>query len=183
MPRVCVLLAEGFEEIEAVTIIDVLRRAEVEVVTLSVQGALDVKGSHGISVRADRMLREAARESWDMVVLPGGIPGSNHLRDSPEVQDLLKRQHRAGGRIGAICAAPIALGAAGLLEGKRATSYPGFEKELRGATCLAEPVVRDGTIVTSRGVGTALAFALELVAELSSRQVADELEKRMLVSA
>lgn len=184
MARVCVLLAEGFEELEAITIIDILRRAEIEVVTLSIQGRdLRVKGSHGITVEADKALGDTTDEAWDMVVLPGGLPGATNLRDAAEVQQLLKKQNQAGKRIGAICAAPIALGAAGILEGKKATSYPGFEDELRGATCVADRVVRDGNVVTSRGPGTAIEFALEIASELTSHEVARDLRKGMLVEA
>jgi 4-methyl-5(b-hydroxyethyl)-thiazole monophosphate biosynthesis len=183
MPRACVLLAAGFEEIEAVTIIDVLRRAEVEVITLSIEGGLAVRGSHGITVEADRKLADAQGESWDAVLLPGGIPGATNLRDSRAVQDLIKKQHGREGRIGAICAAPIALGAAGVLAGRKATSYPGFEKELRGATCVSDRVVRDGNITTSRGPGTALDFALAVAAELRGAAVADTLRRGMLVGS
>lgn len=186
MSRVCVLLAQGFEEIEAMTIIDVLRRAEVEVVTLSVGGKgdsdLEVEGSHGVTVLADQTLASGMDATWDMVILPGGLPGATNLRDDEHVRALLERQNSSGRRIGAICAAPIALGAAGILEGKRATSYPGFEGELRGATYLTHTVVRDGNIVTSRGPGTALPFALEIVSELQGQQVARELQNGMLVS-
>ena len=182
MARVCVLLAEGFEELEAITIIDILRRAEVEVVTLSVQGSdLRVKGSHGVTVEADKALGETRAEVWDMVILPGGLPGANHLRDTAEVQQLLKQQNESGRKIAAICAAPIALGAAGILEGKKATSYPGFESELHGATCVADRVVRDGNVVTSRGPGTAIEFALEIASELASQEVARNLRKGMLL--
>lgn len=187
MARVCVLLAQGFEEIEAITIIDVLRRGEVDVTTLSVAGAgqgnLDVKGSHAITVRADKTLAAGVGESWDMVILPGGVPGSMNLRDSPEVQDLIKKQSAAGKKIGAICAAPIALEAAGLLKGKRVTSYPNLEKELRSATYSTDPVVRDGNIVTSRGIGTSLDFALDIVRDMQSREVAEKLRSAMLVRA
>jgi len=184
MARVCVLLAEGFEELEAITIIDILRRAEVDVVTLSVQAnGLNVKGSHGITVQADKTLLAVANAAWDMVILPGGLPGATNLRDAVEVQELLQKQHQAGGKIGAICAAPIALGAAGILQGKKATSYPGFEGELRGATCVADRVVRDGNVVTSRGPGTAIEFALEIASELCSPEVAQNLRKGMLIEA
>ena len=182
MTRTCVLLAPGFEEIEAVTIIDVLRRAGIEVTALSV-GASPVRGSHGISVSADRPLAEAAHEEWEMVILPGGMPGSTNLRDDPGVQGLLRRQAERGGRIGAICAAPIALGKAGLLRGRKATSYPGFEKELSGATYREERVVADGNIITSRGPGTALEFALRIVEELKGAVAAEELRTGMLVGA
>lgn len=185
--KVCVLLAPGFEEIEAVTVVDVLRRAGIEVATLSVDGAgsdgLEVTGSHGIPVRADTTLDAGAGEAWDMVILPGGMPGSTHLRDHPGVQTLIRSQHAAGRRIGAICAAPIALAAAGVLEGRKATSYPGFEKDLRGARCSTDPVVRDAHVLTSRGPGTAFAFALSIVADLAGAPAADELRSGMLVGA
>ncbi len=177
MPNVCVLLAEGFEEIEAVTIIDVLRRAEVEVTTLGVGGA-EVMGAHGIAIRADSLLVDAARD-WDAVILPGGLPGATTLRDDPDVQDLIRAQHAAGRRVAAICAAPIALASAGVLTGKRATSYPGFP--LDGAEYCDDLVVVDGTVTTSRGPGTAMAFALQLTADLVSPEVADQLRQGMLV--
>ena len=187
MPHVCVLLANGFEEIEAVTIIDVLRRAEIDVVTLSVAGGgsngLSVQGSHGIAVEADKTLPVGADTDWDMVLLPGGLPGATNLRDHPQVQALLQKQDARGGKIGAICAAPIALGAAGILQGKRATSYPGFEDELHGAECVEDRVVADGNIVTSRGPGTSLEFALAIVGQLRDPDTAAALRDQMLVNA
>ncbi len=182
MARVCVLLAEGFEEIEAVTLIDVLRRAEVDVVTLGVSST-DVTGAHGIPMTADNLLADAGDESWDMVILPGGMPGSAHLRDDPAVQALVTRQHARGGRLAAICAAPMALAQAGVLAGKKATSYPGFEDKLPGADYQQQAVVVDGTVFTSRGPGTSLPFALRLVAELVDQATADGLAEGMLVSA
>src|SRR5687767_1843058 len=163
--RACVLLAPGFEEIEAVTIIDVLRRGEIDTVVLGVED-LRVEGSHQISISADRTLVDALEEKWDLVVLPGGMPGAANLRDSEVVQRFLKQQDEAGAKLGAICAAPIALAKANLLNGKKATSYPSFEKQVTGATYRREPVVVDGRIITSRGPGTALDFALKLVEEL-----------------
>lgn len=189
MPNVCVPLADGFEELEAITIIDVLRRAEIDVTTLAVPGAgvtgddLLVRGSHGIELKADRPLSAALDQPWEMVVLPGGLPGATHLRDHPDVQRLIRDQHERGGRLAAICAAPIALGKAGVLAGKKATSYPGFESELTGATCLTDRVVTDGLIVTSRGPGTALDFALELVATLAGAATAKQLREGMLVGS
>jgi len=182
MARVCVLLADGFEEIEAVTVIDVLRRADVDTTVLGVTG-LVVEGSHGIRVHADARLADAEDRVWDVVVLPGGMPGAARLRDSAEVQSLLRAQHARGGRIAAICAAPIALARAGLLEGRKATSYPTFATELGGVDYREDPVVVDGAITTSRGPGTALAFALALVEDLAGKPKAAELAERMLVSA
>ena len=187
MARVCVLLAQGLEEIEAVTIIDVLRRVEIDVVTLAVEGTgsggLEIKGSHDVTIRADKTLSAGSPENWDMVILPGGMPGSSNLRDSAAVQTLIKKQNQSGQKVAAICAAPIALGAAGILQGKKATSYPGFEKELKGATVVSDRVVRDGNVITSRGPGTAIEFALELASLLKSKAVAEKLRSGMLVPA
>ncbi len=180
MAKVCVLLANGFEEIEAITIIDVLRRAGIEVAAVGLSPGA-VKGSHGVQVEADRDLAAAAGETWDMVILPGGLPGATNLRDDPRVQELLRRQASQGKKIGAICAAPIALGKAGLLKGKKATCYPGFQDQLAGASFQETGVVRDGNIITSRGPGTAMEFALQIAGDLAGKAKADELRKGMLV--
>lgn len=178
--KVCVLLAEGFEEIEAVSIIDVLRRAGVETTVVGVSGAW-VTGSHGITLRADTSIQTARDVAWDLVVLPGGLPGATRLRDDPWVQALLRWQCDHGRGLAAICAGPIALASAGVLEGHRVTSYPGFRQQLGEVEYVEEPVVRDGAISTSRGPGTALAFALHLVERLIDRETAAELAARMLV--
>jgi len=180
MSKVCVLLANGFEDVEALTIIDVLRRAELDVVTAAVASG-PVKSAHNVTVQADRNLADCAREPWDMVILPGGLPGATNLRDDPTVQELLKSQASQGKRIGAICAAPIALGKAGLLKGKKATCYPGFQDQLTGANFQEDPVVRDGNIITSRGPGTAFEFALQIVSDLKGKEKSEELRKGMLV--
>jgi len=182
MSGVCVLLADGFEEIEAVAIIDVLRRAELAV-TIVGTSAKSVTGSHGIRIEADTTLEQRAETTWDAVVLPGGLPGATNLRDDERVQALLRRQHAAARPLAAICAAPIALGAAGVLDGRRATCYPGFEDGLHGARASDERVVVDGHIITSRGPGTAIEFALALVARLKDERTARQLEKGMLVRA
>lgn len=180
MSRVCVLLANGFEEIEAVTVVDVLRRAGIDVKAVGVDGT-QVQGSHGIRVQADQTLGESAAESWDVVVLPGGLPGSTNLRDDPGVQALIRLQHKKGGKIAAICAAPIALSKAGILEGRKATSYPGFQDQLPGVRYLTDRVVQDGNLTTSRGPGTAMEFALRLVVELNGAEAASALAEQMLV--
>lgn len=179
MAKACVLLAEGFEEVEAVTMVDLLRRAEVEVTLLGVTGKR-VRGAHGVTIEADRLLREGAGEAWEMVILPGGMPGAENLRDHPEVQALVKRQNSEGGKLAAICAAPIALASAGVLQGRRVTSYPGFGEALTGADYREEPVVVDGNVFTSRGPGTAMAFALTLVETLKGRDVATALRDQLL---
>lgn len=181
MARVCVLLAPGFEEIEATTIVDVLRRAEVDVVTLGV-GGTEIRGAHGITVLADRPL-ESSDERWDMVILPGGMPGSTNLRDDPMVQSLVRAQARRGGGLGAICAAPIALAAAGVIGGRSVTCYPGFEDQLTGGRPSSDRVVVDGDLVTSRGPGTALEFALTLAARLAGKETANALREGMLAAA
>ncbi len=180
MSKVCVLLAPGFEEIEAVTIIDVLRRADIDTTVVSVDDAALVTGSHGIGVRADAGLSQLGGD-FDMVVLPGGMPGSKNLRDSEAVQALLVRQAESGKKLAAICAAPIALSRAGVLAGKQATSYPSFADQIDCAAYRQEAVVVDGNVVTSRGPGTALHFALRLVAELKSSDVSAQLANAMLV--
>ena len=181
MSNACVLLAEGFEELEAVTILDVLRRAGIETEALSV-GNQRVAGAHGIPVLADRTLKEGAGERWDAVILPGGLPGATNLQEDPQVLALVQEQNRSGRMVAAICAAPIALASAGVLEGRRATCYPGFEDQLGKVERSEERVVIDGNVITSRGPGTALDFALTLVEELKGREAADALRDAMLIT-
>lgn len=180
MSQVAVLLADGFEEIEAVTVIDVLRRADVQVRTLAVKESRQVRGAHGIDLEADGLLdHEASSADWDFVILPGGQPGADTLRDDPRVTSLLESQLGKNRRVAAICAAPIALGIHGMLKGRRVTCYPGFEDQLRGAFLGSEPVVIDENLTTSRGPGTAMAFAFALVEQLKGRPQAEELRKSM----
>jgi 4-methyl-5(b-hydroxyethyl)-thiazole monophosphate biosynthesis len=182
MARCCVLLADGFEEIEAITVIDVLRRAEVEVLALGIAD-MEPTGSHGIVVKADGLLANHKDKEFDLVVLPGGMPGATNLRDDVVVQAFLRRCHAEGRPLAAICAGPIALGSAGVLEGRRATCYPGFEQGLMGADPQQDRVVEDGGVTTSRGPGTALEFALALAEQLAGRTTADALRRGMLVAA
>jgi len=179
--RVIVPLADGFEEIEAATVIDLLRRADIEVVVASL-GATAVKGAHGLGFAADTTLDAAAAADYDLVVLPGGEPGATALTSDARVQALVKRQAAAGKRVAAICAAPKALAAAGLLDGKQATSYPGYldQQPAPGMRYLAQPVVVDGAVTTSRGPGTAMDFALALIEQLQGRAGRDKVERPLL---
>ena len=179
--RVWVLLAPGFEEIEAITALDVLRRAGFVV---SAVGLVDseVRGAHDLTIVADCLLGDLVNDPLpNVIVLPGGMPGATHLRDRPDVQQCLKTSHEQGVLLAALCAAPIALAAAGVLSGRRAVCYPGFESQLTGAVLVDEDVVVDGNVLTSRGVGTALAFALPIVETLHSVELAQELAGKMLV--
>jgi 4-methyl-5(b-hydroxyethyl)-thiazole monophosphate biosynthesis len=176
--RVLVPLAEGFEELEAVTIIDVLRRAGIDVVVASLAGS-PVTGSHGIRVAADTPLAALAEQEFDMIALPGGMPGAEHLKKDPRIAAIVRLLHDKGRPVAAICAAPMVLAAAGVLDGRRATSYPGFLKDAVRSTVVDDAVVIDRGVITSRGPGTALDFALALVAELEGPTVRDAIESRL----
>lgn len=174
-----VVLAEGFEEIEAVTPIDILRRAGVEVEIVGLE-AEEVTGAHGITFQVDRVLGET--EAPDAIILPGGLPGAENLAASDKLAGVLEAQAAAGKLVAAICASPAwVLAPLGLLDGRRATCYPGCEERFgESTTCLSDDVVKDGNIVTSRGPGTAFAFGLALARELAGDAAADELAQRML---
>ena len=180
MASVLIPLADGFEEIEAVTVIDLLRRAGIEVV---VAGLADgpVRGSHDIPVPPDMGLDDALARDYDMMVLPGGMPGADHLEADERVRELLTRLANSGRFTAAICAAPKVLAAAGLLEGRRATSFPGFLDPVQtpGLTLSEDPVVQDGRVITSRGPGTAMDFALALIENLAGSDVRHEVEARL----
>lgn len=177
MPRALVPLAEGFEEMEAVTIIDILRRADVDVTTAGLRMGL-VKASRGVTIAPDKTLDEALKSDYDIVVLPGGLPGATNLEADPRINDLLKKMANSGKFAGAICAAPVVLAKAGLLAGKNATSYPGFldKMNLKDVKYTGDAVTRDGKIVTSRGPGTAVDFALEIVDMLCGKATRDKVE-------
>lgn len=180
MAQVYVFLAEGFEEIEGLTVVDLLRRADVKTEMVSIGDSLQVTGSHGITVTADRMFDLAALRDGEMYVLPGGMPGTKYLGAHQELCILLKQMHAAGKKLAAICAAPSVLGSLEILKGRKAACYPGFEEKLIGATALKEPVVVDGTVTTSRGMGTAIPFALELVAQMKDEKTAKDLGKGII---
>jgi 4-methyl-5(b-hydroxyethyl)-thiazole monophosphate biosynthesis len=177
MPRVLVPLAPGFEELEAVTVVDLLRRAGVEVVTAGLADG-PVRASRGVVVVPDTTLDRVADDDFDMIALPGGLPGADHLNADPRIHRILRRTAAAGGYAAAICAAPKVLADAGLLDGRKATGYPGVLDRLNlpRTELLQRAVVTDGRIVTSRGPGTAMDFALELIERLLGKTKRDEVE-------
>ena len=173
-------LANGFEEVEALCPLDLLRRAGVKVTTVAIGGNDTVIGSHGIPVQAD-MPDTLYRDSKpEMIILPGGMPGSRHLDESRTVDQALRAGAANGAFLAAICAAPMVLGKRGYLEGKRAICFPGFEEHLKGAEIADVRVVRDGKVITAAGMGVALEFGLALVAALKGQQTADDLRRAVL---
>lgn len=177
MARVLVPLAQGCEELEAVTIIDLLRRAQIEVVTAGL-AAGPVKASRGTVLVPDQTLDEALRQDYDMLVLPGGQPGATHLEKDGRILKLLQTMAAAGKYTAAICAAPRVLAVAGLLDGRQATGYPGSldPGQFPAVRLTTQAVVRDGQILTSRGPGTAMDFALALIETLAGRASRDKVE-------
>lgn len=176
---VYVFLAKGFEELEALTPVDVLRRAGVQVKTVGVTGKR-VSGSHGISVNCDLTVDEAEHVDLDGIILPGGMPGTVNLENNPMVCEFVDYAAQNGKIIGAICAAPIILGHKGLLQGRNATCFTGFEKELTGARIIDRPAVRDGNIVTGWGAGGAFDFALLYLSTiLESEEIAEKTARNM----
>lgn len=181
MARVLVPLAQGCEELEAVTIIDLLRRAGIEVITAGLDEG-PVTCSRGVVLVPDTTLEQVLDQDFDMVVLPGGLPGADHLQADPRIRQLLQRMAEQGRYTAAICAAPKVLASAGLLDGREATSYPGVleSMSLSGTRLLEKPVVADGKVITSRGPGTAMDFALALIEKLAGREAREAVEKPLM---
>ena len=179
--KVYVHLANGFEEIEAITVVDVLRRAESDVETVSITENLWVTGAHGIGVKADQLINDIDYDSGKMIVLPGGLPGTTNLAENSKLIDQIKSYNNQNKWVGAICAAPMILGEKGLLEGKTAVIYPGMESHLKGAKVGRKNVEVDGNIVTSKGPGTAMEFAFKLVELLKGKEAIKQLKEEMLL--
>ena len=182
MSKVLIPLTDGFEDIEAVSVIDVLRRGGVEVVTASCMRGPEVVSAHGIAMKADEPIDKAVKDKYDAIVLPGG-PGTRSLLDCAPLVERLRSQKEDGGLVCAICAAPTVFGKLGLLEDKKAICYPGMEDQLTGARVTYEPAVRDGNIITSRGMGTAIDFGLEILAYYEGREAAAELAEKIVYEA
>ena len=180
MSHVLVPLAQGCEELEAITITDLLVRAGIQVTTCGLDDQ-PVKASRGITIIPDTSIDKVLDMSFDLIVLPGGLPGSNHLRDNKHIQSLIKKQVSANKYVAAICAAPKALAEAGVLASKRATSFPGVLDELNDSsiTITTNAVEIDGNIVTSRSAGTAMDFALSLIELLSGKEKREEINQQL----
>jgi len=179
--KVLVAIADGIEEIEAACIIDVLRRAGAQVTVASV-GDLQVTASREVKIVADKLVCDCGDEQFDLIVLPGGMPGAENLRDSKELEAMLKRQSKAGRLFAAICASPAVVFAHhGLIEGRKATCYPSFAERLSNRAAAESRVVVDGNCITSQGPGTALEFALKLAEVLFGGEKADKIAAAMLV--
>lgn len=180
MEKVCVFLADGFEEIEGLTVVDLLRRAGEEVLTVSIMGRKEITGSHGIQVIADELFENVDFSQAKLLVLPGGMPGTKYLGAYEPLTKLLVQWNEENKMLAAICAAPSVFGDLGLLKGKEAVCYPGFEERLTGASIGNGAVAADGNITTSRGLGTAIDFAASLIGQLQNAEKAEEIKKSII---
>lgn len=181
MAKVYQFMADGFEDIEALVPVDILRRGGVEVTTVSITGSREVTSAHGVTVLADTTMEQAGDfGDADLLLLPGGMPGAANLRDHDGVAKALLRQAEQGKRIGAICAAPMVLGGLGLLKGRRATCYPGFEKFLEGADYTAELVTVDGPFTTGRGPAAAFPYGYQLLSYFQEAEAVEAIERGMI---
>lgn len=182
MKNVKVFLADGFEEIEGLTVVDLLRRAGIDTEMISVMGRKEVKGSHGITVSADRLFEEGDYEDADCLVLPGGMPGTLNLGSHEGLKALLKEHYAKEKMLAAICAAPSVFGELGFLEGRVATCYPGFEGKLEGAIVCASKVAVDQNVITAKGMGAAIDFSLKLIELLLDRETAEKISSDIIYS-
>lgn len=180
MKRIAVFFAEGYEEIEALTVVDMCRRAGIMTDMVSVTDTRQVVGTHSIPVIMDKLLSEVDFEQLDMLVLPGGMPGTTNLEKVPALMEQVKAFAQTGKYIAAICAAPSIFGHLGLLEGKTACCYPGFEEELAGANVTYNACECDGNIITSRGMGCAIDFSLKIIEKLENDDISSKIAKKII---
>ena len=181
MKKIAVHLAEGYEEIEAISIIDVLRRADFSVTIISISEKLEVEGSHGVKIIADKSFKEVDYELIDMIILPGGMPGAANLNEHLGLREQILNFNESKKMLAAICAAPLVFGNLGILKNKKATCYPGYENQLHGAIATGEDIEVSENIITGKGAGVAIDFALKIVEILKNKKFADELGKKMIV--
>ena len=180
MAKTVLFLANGFEEIEALTVVDLLRRQGIEITTASITDSVEVTGSHNITVKADTVLGKVDFSSFDMLILPGGQPGTTNLGNCKKLTDAIIKHNDAGKDLAAICAAPTVYGKLGLLQGKRACCYPGCEDGLLGADVQTTEVTVDGNFITSRGMGTAIPFGLAIIERFCGKAAADDMAKKIV---
>lgn len=180
MRKLGIFMADGCEEIEGLTVVDIARRADIEIRMISITGKREVTSSHKVTFLTDALAAEVNYEELDGIILPGGMPGTLNLGADETVNRVIKEFAAAGKLVCAICAAPSVLGAAGLLAGKKATCHPGFEEKLIGAATCEDAVVVDGNIITSRGMGTAIPFALEIVRYFKDDEAVETLRKGLV---
>lgn len=181
--KIGMMVANGYEEVEMLTVVDLLRRAGMTCDIISVTGSGKLTSSHNVTVEADLQYENADFDSYDALVIPGGMPGTINLGEHAGVCGQLKKAYEGGKLIAAICAAPTVFGKLGLLEGKKAICYPGMEDQLAGAVVTYEPAVRDGNIITSRGMGTAIDFGLAIVAYYEGEEAAAALAEKIVYEA
>lgn len=180
MSKVCVFFAAGFEEIEGLTVVDLLRRQGIDTEMVSVMEEKTVTGAHKIPVVMDSMLAEVDFDKVDMIVLPGGGAGTRNLEACGPLMEQVDAFAKEGKGVSAICAAPSILGHRGILKGKKAIAYPGFEDQLEGAALTFEPAVRDGNIITGRGMGCSIPFALTIIEYLADKEAADAMAEKIV---
>ena len=180
MSKIGIFMANGCEEIEGLTVVDIVRRAGIEIETISITDENKVTSSHEITFETDTTKDKVDFSCYDGIVLPGGMPGTTNLGADETVNKVIKEFAQEGKLVCAVCAAPSVLGLAGILEGKKATCYPGYEDKLLGANFIKEKVVVDGNVITSRGLGTTIPFALEIVRYFSGDEVADTIAQKII---
>ena len=175
MVKVYIFLANGFEEIEGLTVVDLLRRAEIEISMISITGSKEIIGSHNIKIEADGLFEDIDYRNAEMLILPGGMPGTNYLSEHKGLITLLKQFNQEGKKIAAICAAPSVLGLNGILNGKRVTCYPGYDEKLLGATVTYNKVEIDSNIITGKGMGVSIDFSLCIIEQLIDIETANRI--------
>ncbi len=180
MSKICIFMADGVEEVEALSVVNMVRRDGMTIDMVSIMGKKSIDGSHGIVMEADKLIEDIDPADYDGLVCPGGLKGTNNLKADDRVAELIRKFFNEKKLVSAICAAPTVLGAAGVLEGKNATCYPGCEDGLTGANKLTDKVVKDGNLITSRGMGTAIDFGLAIVEYFTDEATANDLAKKIV---
>ncbi len=180
MKEIAIFLAEGFEEIEALTVVDLLRRAGIPAVTVSITGRKEVTGSHDITVLADKLYQDVTVQDFEMLVLPGGQPGTRNLEAYEPLMKELDAFYEKHGNIAAICAAPTIFGHRGYLQNKQACCFPGLEDQLQGATVCYDAAVTDDNVTTGRGMGAAIAFGCAIIERYQGKEAADAMAKKVV---